>query len=211
LLRLPDGTYADVTATCGIPPTGTPLFPIRDSTGDGKPDMIIGYLPTATAGLYQQTPSADLSLGVPNVSFQLKRVDAAPLSSTLDVWANVYATSMSYLPELRWFDFDKDGDEDLLISTRRLGNVKIFERRGNDLKRVLTASHADADGWSICDLNGDTMPDLVTFGAQSHGDVSVRFHLNTSPLVPDVPDDPDDPPPPPPPPPPATTSRCASG
>jgi len=202
LIRLPDQSLVDVTATCGIPPTALPLFPLRDSTGDGKIDVIVGYASTATAGLYKQVAAPELAPGAPGVAFQLKRVDGSGVvASTLDLWASVYATSASYLPELRWQDLDNDGDEDLIVSTRRGGAVRVYERRGGDLIRVLAAGHADADGWAVCNLNGDALPDLVTFGSATHSNVAVKFHLNTSPTG-EI-----EPPPPPPPPPPAAASR----
>lgn len=278
LLRQQDNTYIDVTTICGLPQVGLPLLPLQDVHNNGRPDVLIGYASTTTAGLYvhnnitekistaknrivqilqpellvknqvvqdiagevtainqelaaiaielqnatpetqaeilarqeeaqgrkqgilarqivavqdvanlnteiTQQEAVHTAISVTNIQLQLKRVDALPLATTKDVWPIIYHGSASYLHVVKWLDFDKDGDKDLLVSSRRLGAVRIFENQNGNLAVVLKGSHADADGWCLVDLDNDTMLDLVTFGSANHSSVTVKFYINQAETV----------------------------
>jgi hypothetical protein len=64
-----------------------------------------------------------------------------------------------------WFDYDKDGKEDLVIAGEYMP-IKIFHNENNTLKEVTTgAGLSKSNGWwnriSITDVNNDGYPDII--------------------------------------------------
>lgn len=172
LFRDADGNLVDKTDTCGIPANLTPLLPPKDTDGDGRLDLICGYGSTDEAGHYRQ---------VDGDQFELHRVDGKSIHQTNDVVKSVYNTTGAYLYQIRWRDFDADGDHDLFVSKMRLGSFLVYENRGGELHRVSNGRHADAEGWDICDIDGDGDEDIVSYGkGNDHSDVTVSFYLNMS-------------------------------
>lgn len=171
LFRDANGDLIDKTATAGIPAGLVPLLPPSDVDGDGKMDIVCGYGSRSICGMYKQQAGD---------TFTMSQVDGLPASTSLDVAACVYHTSASYLYELRWHDFDADGDDDLFVSRMRLGAFRVYENDAGSLREVVRGVHADSAGWDICDINGDGRLDVVVCGSSTQSDVTTTFYINTS-------------------------------
>src|SRR5687768_520767 len=79
-----------------------------------------------------------------------------------------------------WFDYDKDGDDDLVIAGEYMP-VKVFSNEGNKLKEVTAAvGLSKSNGWwnrlAIVDLDGDGYEDII---GCNHG-LNSRFKASES-------------------------------
>lgn len=136
----------------GIPTNLVPLgistkdgMKILDITGDNKPDIFCGYGPEA--GLY------------------IQGANGFTLSPNTDIQTLLRTDRAAYLPEIYTFDFDRDGDEDLLITMMRFGYLEVYDNRGNGIfTKLFRAYHWDAEGWAVADFNNDSMLDIAVGG-----------------------------------------------
>jgi hypothetical protein len=127
------------TASCVVP---------YDFNGDGYVDLFIGG--RVVPGAYAQMPQSYLLLNNKNGSF-------TDITST-------YAKDLSHIGMVTnalWFDIDKDGDKDLLLSLEWDGIIVFINNHGKFEKKVLS----DKKGWwnfiLPCDVNGDGNIDLI--------------------------------------------------
>ncbi len=128
-----------MTASCVLP---------YDFNGDGKMDLFIGGRVVPTA--YGKIPQSYLLMNDGTGKFT-------------DVTAN-YAESLSHIGFVTgglWYDIDKDGDNDLLLSLEWDGIVAFINDKGHFTKQYLT----DKKGWwnflLPVDIDNDGDIDLV--------------------------------------------------
>jgi hypothetical protein len=119
-----------------------------DFNNDGFPDLFIGA--RSVPGNYGKIPKSYLLLNNRNGKFT-------------DV-TNVIAKGLSeigFVTNSSWFDMDKDGDEDLLISLEWGGIYAYINNKGSFAKQTLT----DKQGWwnfvLPYDFDGDGDIDLI--------------------------------------------------
>lgn len=128
-----------LTASCIVP---------YDANGDGFTDLFIGG--RAVPYAYGEIPKSYLLLNDKRGSF----VDAT----------TTYAKDLAnvgFVTEALWFDIDKDGDKDLLLSLEWGGIVAFVNEHGHLKKLQLT----DKNGWwnclLPCDIDNDGDVDLI--------------------------------------------------
>lgn len=145
-----------MTASCVVP---------YDFNGDGFIDLFIGG--RAVPWEYGQTPRSYLLQN--DGSGRFKDVTAAR------------AKDLSYagfVTRALWFDIDRDGDKDLLVSTEWGGIYAFINDKGAFTKKVLT----DKAGWwnfiLPCDINNDGQVDLIA------GNLGLNSRLKASAAAP---------------------------
>ena len=128
-----------VTASCVVP---------YDINGDGYEDLFVGG--RAVPWAYGQVPQSYLFLNNRNGTFS-------------DV-TQQYAKELAYVglvTNALWFDIDKDGDKDLLLSLEWDGVVAFINNGGRFSKKLLS----DKKGWwnflLPVDVDGDGNTDLI--------------------------------------------------
>ncbi len=71
-------------------------------------------------------------------------------------------------------DLDKDGDVDLAVSNRRLGQQRVFENLGaGEFEIALESRGWDADPLVLCDINNDGLTDVVIGGAGEKENIGI--------------------------------------
>jgi hypothetical protein len=119
-----------------------------DFNGDGKADLFIGG--RSVAFDYGKVPRSYLFAGDGNGHF---RDVTAELADGL--------TNIGFVTSAQWFDLDKDGQKDLLLTLEWGGIVAFMNQHGHLVKKLLS----DKKGWwnfvLPVDLNGDGQVDLV--------------------------------------------------
>jgi len=119
-----------------------------DFNNDGFADMFIGA--RAVPFEYGKIPQSYLLMNLKNGKFK-------------DVTSTLAADLMNigFVTNSSWFDLDKDGDKDLLISTEWNGIFAFINNKGTFTKKVLT----DKKGWwnfvLPYDINNDGNIDLI--------------------------------------------------
>ena len=136
-----------------------------DFNNDGYPDLFIGG--RAVPYNYGEVPASYLLINNKNGTFS-------------DV-TEKYAPGLSHIgmvTSAQWFDIDKDGDKDLLLSLEWGGIVAFINNNGSFSKRILS----DKKGWwnflLPCDINGDGNIDLIA------GNLGLNSRLHASPEQP---------------------------
>lgn len=128
-----------LTASCVIP---------YDFNGDGYVDLFIGGRSVPWA--YGQVPQSYLLLNDKHGKF----------INVTDAYAKGLA-HVGFVTSALWFDIDKDGDKDLLLSLEWGGIVAFINNHGKFTEKVLS----DKKGWwnfiLPCDVNGDGNIDLI--------------------------------------------------
>ena len=132
-----------------------------DFNGDGYTDLFIGGRSVPYA--YGQTPKSYLLLNDKSGKF-------------IDV-TNDYATDLSiagFVTQAIWFDVDKDGDKDLLLSLEWGGIDAYLNNKGHFTRKSLT----DKKGWwnfmLPCDIDNDGDIDLIA------GNLGLNSRLSAS-------------------------------
>jgi hypothetical protein len=128
-----------ITASCVVP---------YDFNGDGYEDLFIGA--RAIPWEYGQIPQSYLLLNNKKGKF-------------IDV-TNAYAKDLShagFVTNAIWFDIDKDGDKDLLLSLEWESITAFINEKGKFVRKELT----DKKGWwnfiLPCDIDGDGDIDII--------------------------------------------------
>jgi hypothetical protein len=128
-----------MTASCVVP---------YDFNGDGYADLFIGG--RAVPWGYGQTPQSYLLLNDKTGKFKDVTASYAP-----------ELAKVGFVTNALWFDIDKDGDKDLLLSLEWGGICAFINDKGKFTKRMLT----DKKGWwnfiLPCDVDGDGDIDLI--------------------------------------------------
>lgn len=154
LLGNSDGSFRNTnTYTVGV---NTATIAVGDFTGDGKPDLAVGFDGTAGASQSQVLIFTNNGDG----SFQS--------------WAFLTALVPGGIRSVTAGDFDGDGRLDLAAASASASGVTLFHGNGNGNFDLVSASPSVSQGsvWMAAgDINGDGNVDLVS--ANSDGTVSV--------------------------------------
>jgi hypothetical protein len=128
-----------MTASCIVP---------YDFNYDGYVDFFIGG--RAVPWGYGEVPQSYLFLNNKNGTF----------SNVTDAYAKELSHA-GFVTRALWFDIDKDGDKDLLLSLEWNGIIAFINNSGKFTKKVLS----DKKGWwnflLPCDVDGDGNIDLI--------------------------------------------------
>lgn len=120
----------------------------NDINGDGYADLFIGA--RAVPWEYGQVPSSYLMINDGTGKFRDATSTIAP-----------ELTKAGFVTSAQWFDIDKDGDKDLLLSLEWGGIDVYINNKGTLVKKMLT----DKKGWwnfvLPCDIDNDGDVDLL--------------------------------------------------
>lgn len=88
------------------------------------------------------------------------------------------AQNLNYPAALTFYDWDNDGDEDLLVTEYGANNIKLYSNNGNGsftFTKDMRINGVKAYAISVNDINQDNIPDLAlsSFTANTSGDLSV--------------------------------------
>jgi len=152
-----DGTFAAPTSYANLVPRGGRSMLARDFNNDGILDIMVRYDDTSYLALY---------LGNSNGTFR------TPLGIN---------TSLTQNGPIAADDFNRDGKLDLVAMRAGVGDEIVMLGNGTG---HFTFGTKVFDAWpggvATGDLNGDSLPDIVTGHALSPGLVSIS--LNTTPI-----------------------------
>jgi hypothetical protein len=128
-----------LTASCVVP---------YDFNSDGYVDLFIGG--RAVPSAYSQVPQSYLLLNDGHSKFM----------NVTDAYAKELS-HVGFVTNALWFDLDKDGDKDLLLSLEWGGITAFINDHGKFVKKVLS----DKKGWwnfiLPCDVDGNGTVDLI--------------------------------------------------
>ncbi len=136
-----DNAFRDLylTASCVVP---------NDFNGDGFVDLFIGA--RTVPWEYGEIPQSHL----------LQNDGSGKFKDVTSQYANGLA-KVGFVTQALWFDIDKDGDKDLLLSLEWGGTVAFINDKEKFTKKILT----DKKGWwnfmLPCDIDNDGDIDLV--------------------------------------------------
>jgi enediyne biosynthesis protein E4 len=124
------------------------IITAQDFTGDGVPDLFIGG--RSVPYHYGQTPQ----------SYLLKNDGSGKFSDVTEKYSRELA-HIGFVTNAVWFDLNKDGVKDLLVSLEWGGIFAFIGQNGMFIKKVIT----DKKGWwnfiLPVDLNNDGNADLI--------------------------------------------------
>ncbi|MGI9015963.1 MAG: FG-GAP-like repeat-containing protein [Euzebya sp.] len=137
---------------------------VGDLDGDGDTDMVVGTDLPAPAGGPNSPPEPDVD-GVT----VFENTGGARFEQGAVIKTGV-------LPQqIRIIDMDLDGAADIVVGNNRGGGVAIAFGDSSGVFPVtarMVQSNSNVLGMAIGDLNGDTLPDIVTVGAESRVSVA---------------------------------------
>ncbi|WP_394388313.1 FG-GAP repeat domain-containing protein [Shewanella woodyi] len=93
---------------------------------------------------------------------------------------------LSYPSSLDFYDWDNDGDEDLIVSVYGHSILKLYSNDGNgdfSFNRDFTIKDLNPYAIAVTDINNDQQPDLIvsSFSADTSGDLFKLVNSITSP------------------------------
>ena len=128
-----------LTASCVVP---------NDFNGDGFMDLFIGA--RTVPWEYGQIPKSYLLLNDKNGRFK----------DVTDSYAEGLA-NVGFVTQALWFDIDKDGDKDLLLSLEWGGLTAYINYNGKFVKKLLTTEKGWWNFMLPCDVDNDGDVDLI--------------------------------------------------
>jgi hypothetical protein len=162
LIATEGGGWQDRTMAMGLPKAGTPFF-FQDVDQDGDVDVLIAA--DKTGGLFLNDGSGRFARkDGPLTEFVMRRYP--------------------YLHRAFPVDLDNDGDLDLVVSSRRHGQERVFENRGGgEFALALAVSGGWVDPIVLCDMDDDGRMDVLIgcTGKDKIGTVAV--YLNRTPAA----------------------------
>ncbi len=128
-----------LTASCVVP---------YDFNGDGFTDLFIGA--RTVPWEYGETPR----------SYLMQNDGSGKFTDVASQHAKDLA-SVGFVTQAVWFDIDKDGDKDLLISLEWGGIVAFINDKGNFAKKILSGKKGWWNFILPCDIDNDGDIDLI--------------------------------------------------
>ena len=169
---------------------------VVDWDADGREDLLVGTHWNRLLFFRNEGTNTERKLeyqGIVNAGDQPLELPCEPVVGRPDG-----AFARDYYPTVETWDWDNDGDLDLLAGGYVTGRIFLFENTGRDDKGVPILKDRgpiSADGkilnvrdWSaapsVGDLNGDGLPDLISgwfpMAAESKaGEPTLRYYVNT--------------------------------
>lgn len=153
-LYLNDGNGNFRFSPAALPQIGSQgkTLSIQDIDGDGDMDVFVGS--NIVSGAYGLNPQHYLLINDGRGRFQNQITQRLPDHRSLGM-----------LNDSEWFDYDQDGDQDLLVAGEWTA-ISLFENDGlGNFKKATIEGFEKTEGWwyslSTADINQDGKPDIV--------------------------------------------------
>jgi len=178
LYRNDDGIFTDITSSSGLSSIIATTIMWAEVNGDEYSDMITASYLYINNGDNTFTNSGDINQANANNSlcdFNADgNIDILTFSPAISIlfgngngtFGNVYDFSLNDISSSACFDYDADGDMDIIFGTNGASTNKLFQNNGDGTFTDATASSGitantnDISGIATGDINNDGFPDL---------------------------------------------------